>query len=185
MSSNTNKFQSRLDAISKAEVALHINGQWLELQVESSDNRLTSGALTYTQYKNVFDEETSYSFVGVSDDGAIVNGYIHDGSNKIGRGYGGDPYELTMSDGSHKVISGPWSGRPSIHMCNSGIEYTEVRVGYSLIGFSKEFIQAIIDHFKLDACIELISSDIPDHWHLGHIKEEIELRVTNNNQGGK
>jgi hypothetical protein len=185
MSQNTNQFQSRLDAISKAEVVFIESWGCYQLQVESSDNRLTNGALTYTQYNNVFDEETSYSFVGVSDDGAIVNGYIHDGSSMIGRGYGGDPFELTMSDGSHKVISGPWSGRPSIHMCNSGIEYTEVRVGYSLIGFSKEFIQAIIDHFKLDACVKLISSDIPDHWHLGHIKEEIELQVTTTNKGEK
>ena len=174
MSSNKNQFQSRLDAISKAEVALHINGQWLELQVESSDNRLTSGALTYTQYNNVFDEETSYSFVGVSDDGAIVNGYIHDGSNKIGRGYGGDPYELTMSDGSHKVISGPWSGRPSVHTANSGIQYTEVRVNDTLYGFSREFIEAIIDRFNLNVRLELACRDM-----------EIELQVTNNNQGGK
>jgi hypothetical protein len=185
MSTNNNKFQSRLEAISKAEVVFIESWGCYQLQVESSDNRLTSGSLTYTQYNNVFDEETSYSFVGVSDDGAIINGYIHSGSSMIGRGYGGDSFELTMNDGSHKVISGPWSGRPSVHMRNSGIEYTEVRVGYSLIGFSKEFIQAIIDHFKLDACVKLISSDVPAHLHLGHIKEEIELQVTNNNQGGK
>ena len=179
MSTNNNKFQSRLEAISRAEVVLHINRQWYELQIESSNkNQLTGGSLTYTQYNNVFDEETSYSFVGVSDDGAIINGYIHSGSSMIGRGYGGDSFELTMHDGSHKVISGPMSGRPSIHMRNSGIEYTEVRVGYSLIGFSKEFIQAIIDHFKLDACVNLISSDIPAHLHLSNIKEEIELQVT-------
>lgn len=174
MKENINKFQSRLDAISKAEVVLHINGQWLEIQLESSDNRLTSGALTYTQYKNVFDEETSYSFVGVSDDGAIVNGYIHDGSNKIGRGYGGDSFELTMQDGSHKVISGPWSGRPSVHTANSGIQYTEVRVNNTLCGFSKEFIEAVIDRFNLNARLELVCRDM-----------EIELQVTNNNKGGK
>jgi len=173
MSSNKNQFQSRLDAISKAEVALHINGDWLELQVKSNDNRLTNGALTYTQYNNVFDE-TDYSFVGVSDDGAIVNGYIHDGSNKIGGGYGGDPYELTMSDGSHKVISGPWSGRPSVHTANSGIQYTEVRVNDTLYGFSREFIEAIIDRFNLNVRLELACRDM-----------EIELQVTNNNQGGK
>jgi hypothetical protein len=173
MSSNKNQFQSRLDAISKAEVALHINGDWLELQVKSNDNRLTDGTLTYTQYRNVFDE-TDYSFVGVSDDGAIVNGYIHDGSNKIGRGYGGDPFELTMSDGSHKVISGPWSGRPSVHTANSGIQYTEVRVNDALYGFSREFIEAIIDRFNINARLELACRDM-----------EIELQVTNNNKGGK
>lgn len=107
MSQNTNQFQSRLDAISKAEIVFIESWGCYQLQVESSDNRLTNGALTYTQYNNVFDEETSYSFVGVSDDGAIVNGYIHDGSSMIGRGYGGDSFELTMNDGSHKVISGP------------------------------------------------------------------------------
>lgn len=180
MKENINKFQSRLDAISKAEVVLHINGQWLEIQLESSDNRLTSGALTYTQYKNVFDEETSYSFVGVSDDGAIVNGYIHDGSNKIGRGYGGDSFELTMQDGSHKVISGPWSGRPSVHIRNSGIEYIEVRVGYSLIGFSKEFVQAIIDHFNLDVRFDYVPSEVePDLWWLREkIEQEVQLKLT-------
>jgi hypothetical protein len=175
MSENNNKFQSRLDAISKAEVVLHINGYWHEIQIESSDNRLTSGALTYTQYDNVFDEtKSSYSFVGVSDDGAIVNGYIHDGSSKIGRGYGGDSFELTMNNGSHKVISGPWSGRPSVHTANSGIEYAEVRVGYELVGFSREFIEAIIDRFNLNARLELTCQDM-----------EIELQVINNNKGGK
>lgn len=175
MSSNKNQFQSRLDAILKAEVALHINGDWLELQVKSSDNRLTNGALTYTQYDNVFDEtKSSYSFVGVSEDGAIVNAYIHDGSSKIGRGYGGDSFELTMQDGSHKVISGPWSGRPSVHTANSGIKYTEVRVNDHLCGFSMEFIEAIIDRFNLNARLELACRDM-----------EIELQVTNNNQGGK
>jgi len=88
MSTNENKFQSRLDAISKAEVALNDHGYWYELRIKSNDNRLTNGALTYKQYDNVFDEtKSTYSFVGVSEDGAIVNGYIHDGSSKIGRGY--------------------------------------------------------------------------------------------------
>ena len=175
MSDNKNQFQSRLDAISKAEVALHINGDWLELQVESNDNRLTSGALKYTQYNNVFnEEEASYSFVGVSEDGAIVNAYIHDGSDKNGRGYGGQSFELTMQDGSHKVITGPWSGRPSVHIVNSGIQYTEVRVNDTLYGFSKEFIEAIIDRFNLNASLELACRDM-----------EIELQVTNNNQGEK
>jgi len=175
MSTNNNKFQSRLDAILKAEVALHINGAWHEIQIESSDKRVTSGALKYTQYNNVFDEEeTSYSFVGVSEDGAIVNGYIHDGSNKIGRGYGGQPFELTMQDGSHRVITGPWSGRPSVHAVNSGVQYTEVRVNGDLYGFSKEFIEAIVDQFNLDVNLELVD-----------LGREIELQVKTNNQGGK
>ena len=175
MSSNKNQFQSRLDAILKAKVALHFNGDWLEIQVESNDNQLTSGALKYTQYDNVFnEEEASYSFVGVSEDGAIVNGFIHDGSDKNGRGYGGQSFELTMQDGSHKVITGPWSGRPSVHTVNSGIQYTEVRVNDTLYGFSKEFIEAIIDRFNLNVRLELACRDM-----------EIELQVTNNNQGGK
>ena len=175
MSSNKNQFQSRLDAILKAKVALHFNGDWLEIQVESNDNQLTSGSLKYTQYDNVFnEEEASYSFVGVSEDGAIVNGFIHDGSDKNGRGYGGQSFELTMQDGSHKVITGPWSGRPSVHTVNSGIQYTEVRVNDTLYGFSKEFIEAIIDRFNLNARLELACRDM-----------EIELQVTNNNQGGK
>ena len=175
MSSNKNQFQSRLDAILKAKVALHFNGDWLEIQVESNDNQLTSGPLKYTQYDNVFnEEEASYSFVGVSEDGAIVNGFIHDGSDKNGRGYGGQSFELTMQDGSHKVITGPWSGRPSVHTVNSGIQYTEVRVNDTLYGFSKEFIEAIIDRFNLNARLELACRDM-----------EIELQVTNNNQGGK
>lgn len=167
MKENINKFQPRLDAISEVEVVLHDWGYWYELRIKSSDNRLTSGALTYTQYDNVFDEtKSSYSFVGVSDDGAIVNGYIHDGSSKIGRGYGGYSFELTMQDGSHKVISGPWSGRPSVHSVNSGIKYTEVRVNGDSIGFSKEFIQAIIDYFNLSACIEEVVQ-----------QKEIELKL--------
>lgn len=175
MLENNNKFQSRLDLISKAEIVLHHMGEWHEVKIQSNDNRLTSGALTYTQYENVCDEtKSSYSFVGVSEDGAIVNAYIHDGSNKIGRGYGGDAFELTMSDGSHKVIIGPWSGRPSVHIANSGIKYTEVRVNDHLCGFSMEFIEAIIDHFSINARLELACRDM-----------EIELQVTNNNQGGK
>jgi hypothetical protein len=158
MSSNKNQFQSRLDAILKAKVALHFNGDWLEIQVESNDNQLTSGALKYTQYDNVFnEEEASYSFVGVSEDGAIVNGFIHDGSDKNGRGYGGQSFELTMQDGSHKVITGPWSGRPSVHTVNSGIQYTEIRVNDTLYGFSKEFIEAIVDRFNLNVSLDLVS----------------------------
>lgn len=175
MSQHTKQFQSRLDLISKAEIVLHHMGEWHEVKIQSNDNRLTSGALTYTQYENVCDEtKSSYSFVGISDDGAIVNGFIHDGSNKIGRGYGGQSFELTMQDGSHRVLTGPWSGRPSVHTANSGIQYTEVNVNNTLYGFSREFIEAIINHFNLNACIELTCRDM-----------EIELRVTNNNQGGK
>jgi hypothetical protein len=158
----------------EAEVVLREGWGYYELQLKAKDNRLTSGALTYTQYDNVFDEtKSSYSFVGVSEDGAIVNGYIHDGSSKIGRGYGGDSFELTMSDGSHRVISGPWSGRPSVHTANSGIQYTEVRVNYTLYGFSEEFIEAIIDRFNLNARLELTCRDM-----------EIELQLSTN-QGEK
>ena len=158
MSGNNNNFQSRLDAILKAKVALHFNGDWLEIQIESNDNRLTSGALKYAQYDSVFNtEEASYSFVGVSEDGAIVNGFIHDGTINDNRGYGSGSFELTMKDGSHRVITGPWSGRPSVHAVNSGIQYTEVRVNDTLYGFSKEFIEAIIDRFNLDANLGLVN----------------------------
>ena len=167
MKTPNNKFQSRLDAISKAEVVLHHMGDWYEIHIESSDNRLTSGPLKYTQHKSIFDDSpTSYSFVGVSEDGAIVNAYMHDGSNKIGRGYGGSPFELTMHDGSHKVLIGPWSGRPSVHTANSGIQYAEVKIGYQWHGFSKEFIEAIIDRFDLNAELELTCRNM-----------EIELQV--------
>ena len=166
MSGNNNNFQSRLDAILKAKVALHINGAWLEIQIESSDNleiqssdnRLTNAALKYTQYKSVFDnEETSYSFVGVSEDGARVNGFRHDGTSNDNGGYGSDPFELTMKDGSHRVITGPWSGRPSVHMANGALPYTEVRVNGTLYGFSKEFIEAIIDRFNLNVNLKLVN----------------------------
>ena len=60
-----------------------------------------------------------------------------------------------MQDGSHRVITGPWSGRPSVHAVNSGIQYTEVRVNDTLYGFSREFIEAIIDRFNLDANLGL------------------------------
>lgn len=158
MSDGNNQFQSRLDAILKAKVALHINGDWLEIQIESNDNRLTSGALKYTQHDNVFNnEEQTYSFVGVSQDGAIVNAFIHDGSDNDNRGYGSQSFELTMQDGSHRVITGPWSGRPSVHAANSGIQYTEVRVNNTLYGFSREFIEAIINRFNLDANLGLVN----------------------------
>ena len=158
MSGNNNNFQSRLDAILKAKVALHFNGDWLEIQIESNDNRLTSGALKYAQYDSVFNtEEASYSFVGVSEDGAIVNGFIHDGTINDNRGYGSGSFELTMKDGSHRVITGPWSGRPSVHTANSGVQYTEVRVNDTLYGFSKEFIEVIIDRFNLDANLGLVN----------------------------
>lgn len=158
MSGNNNNFQSRLDAILKAKVALHFNGDWFEIQIESNDNRLTSGALKYTQYDSVFnDGEEAYSFVGVSEDGAIVTAFVHDGSDNDGRGYGGQSFELTMKDGSHRVITGPWSGRPSVHTANSGVQYTEVRVNDTLYGFSKEFIEAIIDRFNLDANLGLVN----------------------------
>jgi hypothetical protein len=169
MSTNINKFQSRLDAISKAEVALHINRQWYELQIQSNNrNQLIGGSLTYTQYNNVFDEETSYSFVGVSEDGAIVNGFMHDGTSNDNGGYGSDSFELTMKDGSHKVITGPWSSRPGVHTVNSGIQYTEVRVGYGMYGFSREFIEAIIDRFNLDVNLDSVTLE----------DKEINLKVT-------
>ena len=158
MSGNNNNFQSRLDAILKAKVALHFNGDWLEIQIESNDNRLTGGTLKYTQYDSVFnDGKTSYSFVGVSEDGAIVNGFMHDGTSNDNGGYGSGSFELTMKDESHKVITGPWSGRPSVHTANSGVQYTEVRVNDTLYGFSKEFIEAIIDRFNLDANLGLVN----------------------------
>lgn len=170
MSYNKNKFQSRLDAISKVAIVLHAFGTWYELQIESSDkNRLTGGALKYTQYVSLFpSSKTQYSFVGVSEDGAIVNGFMHDGTSNDNDGYGSDPFELTMKDGSHKVITGPWSGRPSVHTANSGIQYTEVRVGYGMYGFSREFIEAIIDRFNLDVNVNLVN--LKD--------KEIELQVT-------
>ena len=171
MLEDNNQFQSRLDAISKVEIVLHVNGDWHELQIESTDNRLTSGALKYTQHVSLFSGKTSYSFVGVSADDAIVNAFIHDGTSKDNGGYGGDSYELTMKDGSHKVITGPWSGRPSVHMTNSGIQYTEVRVDRTMYGFSKEFIEAIIDRFNIKASVELITHGYED-------RKEIELQVT-------
>jgi hypothetical protein len=171
MSDNNNKFQSRLDAILKVEIVLHVNGDWHELQIESSDNRLTSGALKYTQHVSLFPGKTSYSFVGVSEDGAIVNAFIHDGTSKDNGGYGSDPFELTMKDGSHKVITGPWSGRPSVHTTNSGIQYAEVRVGYGMYGFTREFIEAIIDRYNVKANVELITHKYED-------RNEIELQVT-------
>lgn len=158
MLEDNNQFQSRLDAISKAEIVLHFNGDRLEIQVESTDNRLTSGALKYTQYVSLFPGKTSYSFVGVSEDDAIVNGFIHNGSDNDNGGYGGQSFELTMQDGSHRVITGPWSGRPSVHAVNSGIQYTEVRVNNTLYGFSREFIEAIINRFNLDANLGLVNN---------------------------
>lgn len=160
MSDNKNKFQSRLDAILKAKVALHFNGDWFEIQIESNDNRLTGGTLKYAQYDSVFNNgKTSYSFVGVSEDGAIVNGFMHDGTSNDNGGYGSGSFELTMKDESHKVITGPWSGRPSVHTANSGVQYTEVRVNDTLYGFSREFIEAIIDRFNLDANLGLVNKD--------------------------
>ena len=187
MSTNINKFQSRLDAISEVEVVLNVNAHayeipWYELKIKAKDKRLTSGALTYTQYDNVFAKQPSgrgYSFVGVSEDGVIVNAYMHDGSNKIGRGYRGDSFELTMQDGSHKVISGPWSGRPSVHTYNSGIEYIDASVNGESIGLSKEFVQAIIDHFNLDIRIQYIPYERnPELWWLNdEYEQEIDIRL--------
>ena len=169
MSGNNNNFQSRLDAILKVEIVLRTIG-WYELQIESSDkNQLTGGPLKYTQYVSLFpSSKPLYSFVGVSADGAIVNGFMHDGTSNDNGGYGSDSFELTMKDGSHKVITGPWSGRPGVHTVNSGIRYTEVRVGYGEYGFSKEFIEAIIDRFNLDVNLDLVTLE----------DKEIELQVT-------
>jgi len=170
MSDNKNKFQSRLDAISKVAIVLHAFGTWYELQIESSDkNRLTDGALKYTQHVSLFpSSRTLYSFVGVSEDGAIVNGFMHDGTSNDNGGYGSDSFELTMKDGSHKVITGPWSSRPGVHTVNSGIQYTEVRVGYGMYGFSREFIEAIIDQFNLDVNLDSVTLE----------DKEINLKVT-------
>jgi hypothetical protein len=63
MLEDNNQFQSRLDAISKVEIVLHVNGDWHELQIESTDNRLTGGALKYTQYVSLFPGKTLYSFL--------------------------------------------------------------------------------------------------------------------------
>ena len=103
----------------------------------------------YGQYISVFSGKT-YSFVGTSQDGAIIDAFMHDGSTRDNGGYGGDAFELTMNDGSHRVLVGPWSSRPSVHSVNSGISFTEVRVNGRLAYFSQAFIAAVVHEFKIN-----------------------------------
>jgi len=139
-----NQFRQRLDVISKVEI---VSGC---LEITSSNAAiLLAGPLTYGQYISVFSGKT-YSFVGTSQDGAIIDAFMHDGSTRDNGGYGGDAFELTMNDGSHRVLVGPWSSRPSVHGVNSGISFTEVRVNGRLAYFSQAFLSAIVYEFKIN-----------------------------------
>ncbi len=121
------------------------------LEITSSNAAiLLAGPLTYGQYISVFSGK-KYSFVGTSQDGAIIDAFMHDGSARDNGGYGGDAFELTMNDGSHRVLVGPWSSRPSVHSVNSGISFTEVRVNGRLAYFSQAFIAAIVHEFNINA----------------------------------
>jgi hypothetical protein len=140
-----NQFRQRLDVISKVEI---VSGC---LEITSSNAAiLLAGPLTYGQYISVFSGK-KYSFVGTSQDGAIIDAFMHDGSARDNGGYGGDAFELTMNDGSHRVLVGPWSSRPSVHSVNSGISFTEVRVNGRLAYFSQAFIAAIVHEFNINA----------------------------------
>ena len=147
-------FRQRLDAISKAELVSDC------LNITSSSAAvLLAGPLTYGQYISMFSGKT-YSFVGTSQDGAIIDAFMHDGSTSDNGGYGGGAFELTMNDGSHRVLVGPWSSRPSVHSVNSGIPFTEVRVNGRLAYFAQAFIEAIVAEFKINATITVtIDSD--------------------------
>ena len=144
---HNNHFRQRLDAISKVELVSNC------LNITSSSAAiLLAGPLTYGQYVSVFSGKT-YSFVGTSQDGAIIDAFMHDGTARDNGGYGGDAFELTMNDGSHRVLVGPWSSRSSVHSVNSGISFTEVLVNGMHAYFTQAFIEAILVEFKINARI--------------------------------
>ena len=153
------KFRLRLGSILKVEIEKDRNGT-VQMQIYPKYNELTTGTLKYTQYMNlVGDNMNTYSFIGVSEDTAIVSGFMHDGSNRDNGGYGSRAFEITMQNGSHKVLVGPWSSRPSVHMMNGAPKYLEALVVYGENnhyhqGFSKEFLEAVIDEFKVNVKLE-------------------------------
>ena len=150
-----NQFRQRLDAISKVEVS-----KYLEI-TSSEPATLLAGPFTYEQYVSVFaDKRQQYSFVGTTQDGAIIYAFMHDGSTRDNGGYGSGAFELTMNDGSYRVLVGPWSSRSSVHSVNSGISFTEVLVNGMHAYFTQAFIEAIVAEFKINATITVtIDSD--------------------------
>lgn len=175
-----NQFQRRLEMITHAVVK---KDNWGDLKIEIySDNiNLTKGKRLWQQYRG------TQTWVGQSEDGVLISAFCHDGSENCNGGFGGDSFELTMVDGSHKVLSGPWSGRPSVHMYNGSPEYMELTVNYGPFGaairglsekngFSREFVEAIINKFQLDVHLVRVKSESEDLM-TGENVIEVELEV--------
>jgi len=180
------KIKRRLDMITHAVVR---TDHWGDLKIEIySDNiNLTKGKRLWQQCRqNV--TSRSHSWVGQSEDGVLIDAFSHDGSENCNGGFGGNIFELTMVDGSHRVLCGPWSGRPSVHMYNGAPEYMELTVKYGPFGagirgviedqgFSREFVEAVIKKFKLG--VHLVHSVVSIDT-LGENVIEVDLQVVDN-----
>lgn len=175
-----NQFRRRLEMITHAVVK---KDNWGDLNIEIySDNmNLTRGKMLWQRCNG------TQTWVGKSEDGVLINAFFHDGTDSCNGGFGGDAFELTMVDGSHKVLCGPWSGRPSVHMYNGSPEYMELTVKYGPFGvairglsekqgFSREFVEAIINKFQLDVHLVKFQSESEDLM-TGENVIEVELKV--------
>jgi len=173
------KIKRRLDMITHAVVR---TDNWGDLKIEIySDNiKLTKGKRLWQRCRD--------SWVGQSEDGVLIDAFSHDGSENCNGGFGGRFFELTMVDGSHRVLWGPWSGRPSVHMFNGAPEYMELTVKYGPFGagirgvmedqgFSREFVEAVIKKFKLG--VHLVHSVVSIDT-LGENVIEVDLQVVDN-----
>jgi len=172
-------FKRRLDMITHAVV---VKDNWGDLKIEIySDN------INLTKGRRLWEHILLPTWVGQSEDGVLIDAFSHDGSENCNGGFGGASFELTMVDGSHRVLQGPWSGRPSIHICNGAPEYMELTVKYGPFGvairglsedqgFSKKFIEAIINKFQLDVHIVVVFDEIEDPM-TGELVAEAHLKV--------
>jgi len=175
-----NQFQRRLEMITHAVIK---KDNWGDLKIEIySDNiNLTKGKMLWQQCNG------TETWVGQSEDGVLVDAYWHDGTETCNGGFGGASFELTMVDGSHKVLCGPWTGRPSVHMYNGSPEYMELTVKYGPFGvairglsenqgFSRKFVEAVINKFQLD--VHLVKSQHEsEDFITGNNVAEVELKV--------
>ena len=158
---HTSKFQWRLDLVTFAKVVK--DSQWGDLRIQL----FTDVGSELTKGKKLWQRAgSSNSWYGVTRDGACMKTLMHSGMNNACEGgFGGQPFEITLVDGSHKVMCGPWSSRPGVHMWNGVPDHLQVTVKYGILGialrgeqeeatFSREFVEAVINKFNLDVYLD-------------------------------
>lgn len=158
-----NPFQQRLNLITSAEVKRDINNRTWELHVDSAENLYEKADISYIFKDAQSANLDSGCFIGTSNDNALVNCFIHSGSNRNERGFGGQTFVLKMKDGSTRTVAGPWSGRPSIHALFGAPMYININSAQDgrQIGVTEEFVNAILQKFNLPFKTEWCAHKVP------------------------